>query len=158
MYVFSFASVRIKVSLFDSTILFLKRNFISIFLPAGGITSLAFFTGTIESKGITKTQIYFASSIHGFIGILTVVIIAIPAFIYAISEGTAGTGEWYALGTVVLLTLALFFIYRSVMNQGVLYKTLLKIRPSAEVFLNDLKTNKIDRKQFYSIHHHFINH
>jgi phosphatidylglycerol lysyltransferase len=149
MYVFSFASVRIKVSLFDSTILFLKRNFISIFLPAGGITSLAFFTGTIESKGVTKTQIYFASSIHGFIAILTVVIVAIPAFIYGIFEGIAGSGEWFALAGVLLLLLALYFVYRSVMNQGVLYKALLRIRPSAEVFLNDLKTNVIERKHFF---------
>lgn len=149
MYVFSFASVRIKVSLFDSTILFLKRNFISVFLPAGGITSLAFFTGTIEGKGVTKTQIYFASSIHGFIGILTVVIIAIPAFVYGISEGTAGSGEWYALGGILLLLVALYYIYLSVMNQGALYKVLLRIRPSAEVFLNDLKSNIIDRKHFF---------
>jgi phosphatidylglycerol lysyltransferase len=149
MYVFSFAAVKIKVSLFDSTILFLKRNFISIFLPAGGITSLAFFTGVIESKGITKTQIYFASSIHGFIGILTVVIIAIPAFIYGISDGAAASGEWYALGGVLLLLLALYYVYRSIMNQGPVYKLLLRIRPSAEVFLNDLKSNIIDRKNFF---------
>lgn len=149
MYVFSFAAVRIKVSLFDSTMLFLKRNFISIFLPAGGITSLAFFTGVLESKGVTKTQIYFASSIHGFIGILTVVIVAIPAFIYGISNGTTGAGEWYSLGAVLALMVVFYLIYHSVMNQGLLYKTLLKIRPSAEVFLNDLKTNIIERKHFF---------
>ncbi len=81
MYVFAFASGRNKVSLIDSIILFIKRNFISVFLPAGGISSLAFFTGAIESKEIKKTQIHFASSIYGFIGILSVVIVAIPAFI-----------------------------------------------------------------------------
>ena len=59
MYVFSFASVRKKVSLLDSTILFIKRNFISVFIPAGGISSLAFFTGAIEKKGIKKTKIHF---------------------------------------------------------------------------------------------------
>jgi phosphatidylglycerol lysyltransferase len=149
MYVFSFAAVKIKVSLFDSTILFLKRNFISVFLPAGGITSLAFFTGTIENKGVTKTQIYFASSIHGFIGILTVVILAIPAFIYGISDGAAASGEWYALGGVLLLLGGLYYIYRSIINQGALYKLLVRIRPSAEVFLNDLRSNKIDRKNFF---------
>lgn len=121
MYVYAFASARSKVSLIDSTLLFIKRNFISIFLPAGGISSLAFFTGAIESKGIKKTQIHFASSIYGFIGILSVVIVAIPAFMYAILEGTIGSGEWYALGTVVLLTIALLLIYRSIMKKGVLY-------------------------------------
>ena len=66
MYVFSFAAIRKKVSLVDSIILFIKRNFISVFLPAGGISSLAFYTRAIEKKGIKKTQIYFASTIYKF--------------------------------------------------------------------------------------------
>ena len=148
MYVYSFASVRNKVSLFDSTILFIKRNFISVFLPAGGISSLAFFTGAIESKGIKKTQIHFASSIYGFTGILSVVIVAIPAFIFAIAEGTIGSGEWYALGTISLMTVFLFLIYRSVMNKGWFYTMFVKLIPSTEVFLNDLQNNTIDRKKF----------
>src|SRR5665647_312219 len=146
MYVFAFASVKIKVSLIDSIILFIKRNFISIFLPAGGITSLAFFTGTIESKGIKKTQIHFASSIYAFIGILSVVVIAIPAFLYAILKGTVKSGEWYALGTAVLLTIFLFLLYRSVMRKGFFYNMVVKIRPSAVVYLNDFQNNEIDKK------------
>jgi phosphatidylglycerol lysyltransferase len=149
MYVFAFASAKIKVSLIDSIILFIKRNFISIFLPAGGITSLAFFTGTIESKGIKKTQIHFASSIYAFIGILSVVVIAIPVFLYAILKGTVKSGEWYALGTAVLLIILLFLLYRSVMKKGVLYNMVVKLRPSAEVFMNDFQNNKIDKKFFF---------
>jgi phosphatidylglycerol lysyltransferase len=148
MYVFSFASVREKVSLIDSTILFIKRNFISIFLPAGGISSLAFFTGPIESKGIRATKIHFASSIYGFIGILSVVIVAIPAFIYAIVEGTIGSGEWYALSTLVLLKIALFFVYRSIIRKGVFFKILVKLIPATEVFMNDLQNSKIDKGKF----------
>ncbi len=110
MYVYAFASGHTKVSLIDSTILFIKRNFISIFLPAGGISSLAFFTGTIENKGIRKTQIHFASTIYGFIGILSVVIVAIPAFLYAIYKGVIGSAEWFALVTMLFLILILFFL------------------------------------------------
>ncbi len=148
MYVYSFASVRHRVSLTDSTILFIKRNFISVFLPAGGVSSLAFFTGTIEKKGIKNSHIHFASSIYGFVGILSVVIVAIPAFMYAIIEGTIGSGEWYALATIVLLSSALFLIYRSIMKKGVVYSLMTKYFPSAEVFMNDLQNNKIDRKNF----------
>ena len=60
MYIASFATIRHRISLISAVILFLKRNLISIFLPAGGISSLAFFTGEIEKKGITKSQIHFA--------------------------------------------------------------------------------------------------
>jgi phosphatidylglycerol lysyltransferase len=148
MYVFSFASVRRKVSLLDSTILFIKRNFISVFLPAGGISSLAFFTGAIEKKGIKKTKIHFASTIYGFVGILSVVIVAIPAFIYAILEGTVGSGEWYALGTLILLIVALFYGYRSIMNRDFLYTILIKLFPATEFFMNEMQGNDIDKKKF----------
>jgi phosphatidylglycerol lysyltransferase len=148
MYVYSFASIRHKISLSDSIVLFIKRNFISIFLPAGGVSSLAFYTGAIEKKGIKKSQIHFASSIYGFIGILSVVIVAIPAFIYAVFEGSIGTGEWYALGTIVVLLASLFLIYRSMMKQGFFYRLMLKLIPVAEIFMNDLQNNKIDNKNF----------
>ena len=51
MYVYSFASIRCRVALFDAAILFIKRNLISVFLPAGGVSSLVFFTGAIELTG-----------------------------------------------------------------------------------------------------------
>jgi len=148
MYVFAFAATRHKVSLLDSTMLFIKRNLISVFLPAGGVSSLAFFTGAIEKKGIKNTQIHFASSIYGFIGILSVVIVAIPAFLYAIVEGTIGSGEWYALAAIILLKFALFFAYRSILKKGVLYNLLVKFVPTTEVFMNDLQNNRIDKKAF----------
>lgn len=148
MYVFSFAAMRTKVTLFDATILFIKRNLISIFLPAGGVTSLAFFTGAIEKKGIKKSQIHFASTIYAFIGILTVVIVAIPAFIYALTHGSSSSSEWYALGALVLFVISLFFIYRSLVKKGHVYRLLVRLLPKSEVIITDLLYNQIDRKKF----------
>jgi phosphatidylglycerol lysyltransferase len=147
MYVFSFASVHRRVSLIDSTILFIKRNLISIFLPAGGISSLAFFTGTVEKKGIKKSQIHFASTIYAFSGILSVVIVAIPIFIYSIFEGTVGSGELYAIGTLVFLISALVLLYRSIITKGVFYRLSVRLIPAVEVFLNDIQDSTIDRKK-----------
>jgi len=148
MYIASFASVKINISLADAILLFMKRNFISVFLPAGGISSLAFFTGALEKKGIKETQIHFASSIYGFVGILSVLIVAIPAFMYALVEGTTGSGEWYALGVVVLLIVGLTVMYRSILKKGLAYKWLSKLIPSTEVFMDDLQNNRIDKKKF----------
>ena len=86
MYTASFASIRHRISLLSAVVLFLKRNLISIFLPAGGISSLAFFTDEIEKKGITKSQIHFASTVYGFVGILSVIVVAVPIFIYSNSK------------------------------------------------------------------------
>ena len=42
MYTSSFAAIGSPLKLVDATELFLKRNFLSIFLPAGGVSALAY--------------------------------------------------------------------------------------------------------------------
>ena len=148
MYVTSFASIDIKLKLWNAIILFLKRNFISVFLPAGAVSSLAFFSNEIEKKGITRTQVYFASSIYAFVGILSVVIVAIPAFIFVVSGGSIGMGKWYALGGVILILLLFVFIYYSLLRKWKLYAWILKVYPKTELFIEDIKNNKINREQF----------
>ncbi len=148
MYVSSFASVHTKFKLWDAIILFLKRNFISVFLPAGGVSSLAFYTSEIEKKGISKTQIYYASSIYGFVGILSVVIVAIPAFILAMTRGAIGQNEWLALVAIIVLIGLIFLLYRSIITKSKLYDLLIKYFPKAEVFLNELQNQQTNRRQF----------
>ncbi len=148
MYVTSFAAIDTKLRLWDAIVLFLKRNFISVFLPAGAVSSLAFFSNEIEKRGITKTQIYFASSIYAFVGILSVVIVAIPAFFFAVSGAGIGMSKWYALGAIILILLFFVFLYHSLVKKWRLYTWILKIYPNAELFIGDLKNNKINTKQF----------
>lgn len=87
MYYASFRAIQSKISLKQAIILFLKRNFISVFLPAGGVSSLAFFTEPIAKEGVKPTQIHFASILYGFVGILSVIIVAIPALVYSFFKG-----------------------------------------------------------------------
>jgi phosphatidylglycerol lysyltransferase len=148
MYVTSFASINTRLRLWDAIILFLKRNFISVFLPAGAVSSLAFFTKEIEKKGVTKTQIYFASSIYAFVGILSVVIVAIPAFLFAVAGGGMEVGRWYALGAVIIILMLFIYVYYSLLRKWKLYNLLLKIFPKADLFFEDIKNNKINKKQF----------
>jgi phosphatidylglycerol lysyltransferase len=148
MYVTSFASVNTRLGLWDSIVLFLKRNFISVFLPAGGVSSLAFFSSEIEKKGVTKTQVYLASSIYAFVGILSVVIVAIPAFLFVVAGGEIGMGKWYALGGVILILVKLFFIYNSLVKKRALYNWVIRVFPKVEPFIEDLNDNKINRLQF----------
>jgi phosphatidylglycerol lysyltransferase len=148
MYKAAFASVASKISIIDGTVLYLKRNFVSVFLPAGGVSSLAFFSSDIEKKGVNKSQINFASSIYGFVGILSVVVIAIPVFMYGILQGAIGKGEWLGLIAVVLLIAALFGLYKSVITKGTLYGILIKYVPVVEVYSAEFRNNKIERKHF----------
>ncbi len=148
MYVASFAAISSRVSLYDAMILFLKRNFVSIFLPAGGISSLAFFTGDLTKKGVSKSQIHFASSIYAFVGILSVVVVAIPAFGFSLVQGNIGSGEWVALVGLIALVAGLFGFYRSIQSKGFIYQKLIGYFPAAELYIEDLSNNRIDRKHF----------
>jgi phosphatidylglycerol lysyltransferase len=148
MYVTSFASVNTQIKLWDAIILFLKRNFISVFLPAGAVSSLAFFSRDIEKRGISRTQVYFASSIYAFVGILSVVIVAIPAFLFVVTGGIPGMGKWYALAGVILIMLVFIFIYYSLLRNWILYNWIVKLYPKAVIFIEDLKTSSINRRKF----------
>ena len=148
MYVTSFAAINVRLNLWDAVILFLKRNFISVFLPAGAVSSLAFFSKEIEKKGVTKTQVYFASSIYAFVGILSVVIVAIPAFLFAVSGGSMEMGRWYALAGVILILVFFGVVYYSLVKKGKIYSLIIRFFPKAELFIDDLKNNKINHRQF----------
>jgi phosphatidylglycerol lysyltransferase len=148
MYVASFASIRHRISLWSAIILFLKRNLISVFLPAGGVSSLAFFTGDIEKKGIKKSQINFASMVYGFVGILSIVVVGIPVFIYALLVENVGSKEWLALGSVIFLILFFYSVYHSILHKGIIFKLIIRYFPSFEVILEDIQNNRIERKHF----------
>ncbi len=148
MYIFSFSAIHKKISFLNSFILFIKRNFISVFLPAGGISSLGFYTGTIEKTGIKKSQIHFASSIYGFTGIFSVIIVAIPAFIFSLLQGKLDSNEWFALFSVIIIIAASYLFYKSIINKGFFYNLIIKLIPASEVFLNDIQTSKINKNKY----------
>ncbi len=152
MYKASFRAVGSHVDLSDVVILYLKRNLVSIFLPAGGVSSLAFFSGPIEKKGVGKSQISYASMIYGFVGILTVFLLAIPAFLYALFVSSLGSADLLGLLALVLLLGLLYYFYRSVKKKSRFYDFLIRHVPSLETVFEEISTNKINRKYiFYSI-------
>lgn len=148
MYQAAFRSIGAKLQLSRGIELFLKRNLISVFLPAGGVSSLAFFSGDIERKGITKTQIHLASSFYGFIGILSVIMVAIPAFIYGLTTSRVGKGEWLALGATILLIFGLIYLYRSLINKRAVFRFIHKYFPNFEAYIDDLRSKKINIRWF----------
>jgi phosphatidylglycerol lysyltransferase len=146
MYKMAFASLKSRIPLSVTILLFLKRNFISIFMPAGGIASLAFFTGDLEKRGITKSRVHFASSVYAFIGILSVILVAIPVLIYAAAEGFSGSSEWIAIAATLILIASLIAVYRSIVKKKRLFRLIIRFFPSSEVFLEDLAGHRIDTK------------
>jgi len=146
MYKMSFASIQKKVNLFSTIMLFLKRNFISIFMPAGSVASLAFFTDEIEDEETSKTKIHFASSIYAFTGIVSVVLVAIPILIYALSRGLSEAAEVFALTAMILFVSAIYLMYKSLVKKKLLYRIFVRLLPSSEVFIDELNSHNIDSK------------
>ena len=143
MYVASFSSIQCKVKLRDTISLFLKRNLISVFLPAGGVSSLAFFTVPLEKKGISRTQIHYASTLYAFTGILSVVLVAIPVFILLLLKGNSTSSEWLALVALLLVTGLLLYLYRLLLIKRRFYQFVLNHFPSLELLIEDMRSNKV---------------
>jgi phosphatidylglycerol lysyltransferase len=145
MYVTSFNSIQCKVKLSDTISLFLKRNLVSVFLPAGGVSSLAFFTGPLEKKGISRTQIHYASTIYAFVGILSVIIVAIPVFALLLLKGNSNASDWLALVVLFVVTALLLLIYRQLIIKKRFYRFMLSHFPSLEFIIDDLQSSKVLR-------------
>jgi len=148
LYVSSFKSIQCNVKLSDTIGLFLKRNLISVFLPAGGVSSLAFFTGPLEKKGISRTQIHYASTIYAFVGILSVVLVAIPVFILLLLKGNSSSSEWLALVALILVMGLLLLMYRLLLIKKRFYQFVLSHFPSLELLIEDIRSNKLLKGKF----------
>jgi phosphatidylglycerol lysyltransferase len=150
MYVASFASIGCRFPFQDSVLLFLKRNFISVFLPAGGISSLAFFSRDAEKEGISRTEVYLASAIYGYIGIVTVILIALPFLPVALFKHQKLINLIPALGIIIMLLTILYISYRSIIIGGRLYQWIQRWFPDTSTILDELLTRKINSRQIIS--------
>src|SRR6476619_831699 len=112
LYVFSFATVHGKIKWINAAELFVKRNLISVFLPAGGISSLAYLPKTIRQEQINKQQVHQASAVYAFIGIFSVFLVGVPVLIFLLvspHEIEGAIGGFVALTAILLLAITVVF-------------------------------------------------
>jgi phosphatidylglycerol lysyltransferase len=149
MYVHSFRALNKHLPLGSAIRLYLKRNLVSVFLPAGGFSSLAFFTKEVEDHGISKSNIHLASTIFGFCGIFSVVVVGIPVIGISLLFTHLGTVAIVSFFLLLILTAALIFLIYSVAKKGIAYRWLSKMRPSVATILDDMIDQKVNRNQFW---------
>lgn len=150
MYVFSFKTVNEHVSLKKCLSLFLKRNLISVFLPGGGVTSLGFFSKNIERGNVKKSNIILASTLYGFVGILSVVLVAIPVVIWMALFSQASFNAGIALGITMLFLALIILAVRSFWQKGKVYKIILQYYPQVESIWADVRENQYSTKGFFT--------
>ncbi|MBA4166035.1 MAG: lysylphosphatidylglycerol synthetase family protein [Chitinophagaceae bacterium] len=148
MYKKSFAAIRLSFPLLDAAALFLKRNFISVFLPAGGVSALAYSPSEIRRSAFNKTQVHQASGLFGFAGLLTVFIAGLPVMIYTIYHNSQFENSWIGLVAVLLVILVLMAVVRNITRKGKIYQWLDKKFPSITPALNELFAANVNTGKF----------
>lgn len=152
MYQQSFQAINEKIRLSTGINLYLKRNLISVFLPAGMLTNMLFFNESVEKKdGVNRTQIYFASSIFSLCSVLSGLVVGIPAVIWLIlKERVTGQMVTGILVVVVLLGLMVAAVV-SFLKKGWLYHQLERRAPSVIQVLVEMSQRAFNRRNFLMV-------
>lgn len=148
MYVFSFRAVGARLNTWHSTELFLKRNLLSVFLPAGGISSLAYVPQSLRRAQLHKQQIHQSSGIYGFVGILSVFLAGIPVVLYAMLHAGSMKGAGWGLAAICLLLGTVVWLVRSMQTKGKAYQLLIRYFPGAAHKVDEIFTFQLSLPAF----------
>lgn len=148
MYVLSFKTVGVKVQIKDALMLFLKRNLVSIFLPAGGFSSLAFFNKPLSKKGISTNDIYYGSYIYGISGLISVVVVAIPVLLFLLFENKLSSNEFIPFLALLLLIGFLIYVAWSIIKRKIFYKLIIRINPEITLIIDNIISTGLNKRHF----------
>lgn len=149
MYQQSFRSIREKIHLSTGISLYLKRNLVSVFLPAGMLTNMMFFNESVEKRdGVSKTQIYFASSVFSVCSILSGILVGIPAIIWIIVKQSFSGKMMLGLILSVILLVLLVLLIINFIRRGKVFQALEKRAPVVVNLIHDMSQKAFDRRRF----------
>ena len=151
MYVESFKAVGLKIKLSEAITLFLKRNFLSVFLPAGGVTSLAYLPTELKRKNYDTGKMHQSGVIYGFVGLLTVFLVGIPVLAYSAFNHQNLGNAWLALIILGVILLLSFLLFKDIKHQGLIYKFLDRKFPSSIAYLDTIFSTELQKKNFYRV-------
>ena len=152
MYQYSFRAVRKRVPFKTAILLFLKRNFISVFIPASTITNIFFFNKDIEKKqGIDKSLIYYASTLFSACSIASSILIAIPAIILLFFKDDLKGNFIIGIVVAVLILVGLIYSVVSLVRKGFVFKVLQRSAPQLSLSLEELLIHPLDKIALYKV-------
>lgn len=148
MYVSSFFAIRTKLPWKNAIELFLKRNFLGVFLPAGGISSLAYSPTGFRRNGLTKMQTHQASGIYAFVGLLTVFIVGLPVLIYSFFRGNI-LHTWQSLIVLLVVLITVLSTFHSLQQNGRLRQWIEKKYPKFIPSIDELFSANLSLRHFF---------
>ncbi|HEY0434113.1 MAG TPA: phosphatidylglycerol lysyltransferase domain-containing protein, partial [Chitinophagaceae bacterium] len=148
MYVTAFNAIGTRLPWPPAIELFLKRNFLSIFLPAGGISSLAYSPNSIRRNGLTKMQVHQASGIYAFVGLLTVFLVGAPVLIYSLFSAQHLLHMGQSLIMLFFILAGGYLVFRSFQQKGRLYRWVAGKFPRFIPAIDELFATRITSRGF----------
>lgn len=138
LFVFSFRAVAAHLRWSPAAQLFLKRNFISTFLPGGGVTAFAYLPSMLRRENLERHKIFQGAGLQGFIGILSIIIVGIPVMLYASLQHQQVKGGMTALVAAIALMIAIVLIFAALRKKGKLHQWFIRNFPTLEKQLEEI--------------------
>ncbi|TKK69001.1 lysylphosphatidylglycerol synthetase family protein [Ilyomonas limi] len=150
MYAFSFNAIKTPFPLSSAIELFLKRNFLSTFLPGGGVSALAYVPKSVKRTVPDRMKIHQASGLFGFAGILSTFIISLTVLLLAAGGGNSKDMQQTAIGMgvlTILIALLLFVLY-NIRKEKALYQWIKNRYPKTALTLLQVTGASVDGKWY----------
>jgi phosphatidylglycerol lysyltransferase len=150
MYLFSFAAIYTNFPLDRAIELFLKRNFLSTFLPGGGVSALAYVPKSVKRAVPDRMKIHQASGLFGFAGVLSTFIISLIVLLLAAGTGKSKDVQQTVIGMVVLTIFiaVLLFILYNIRKEKTLYQWIKKHYPKLALTLLEVTGASVNGKWY----------
>lgn len=149
MYVSSFSAIGLSIKWLDAIELFLKRNFLSIFLPAGGVSALAYTPSQLRKREFNKTQIHQASGLYAFAGLFTVFLVGFPVIIlFALSANAYLKTAWVGLILVLCILAGIIWIANALKSKGRIYQFIENKFPRFAPIIDELFAANVNVKKY----------
>lgn len=126
MYVGGFRATGANVPLKEAVQLWLRRNFLSVFLPAGGLSSLAFYNrslreSTAQRPALTNEQIVGGTLVYFVTGYGSLLLVSFPVLALGMGVGLLGNAGW-SIVVFVSLLLGAYGSWQSFRKKGWVYR------------------------------------
>ncbi|WP_343538532.1 phosphatidylglycerol lysyltransferase domain-containing protein [Sphingobacterium thalpophilum] len=142
VYTTSFKALSYKLSLPVAINLFLKRNFMGVFLPAGGFTSIALFRNDTAKEEISRSTTDFASVIYTLVNLLSLLLLSLfVLFIWGIHNASESFLLFLvgSLGLCIAITYCIVSFYR----KKAVFRLTARYFPSVQSFHQDITSRKV---------------
>lgn len=149
MYVQSFKAIGLSINLRIAIDLFLKRNLLSVFLPAGGISSLAYTTTQLRKRNLNTTQIHQAGALYGYVGLLTVFLIGVPVILYTVWHNKNFGDAWISLLVLGLLLGVVFWLVSSFRTHKGIYRWVELKFPAVASNIDEIFSGEVKLKYLF---------